>query len=95
MKVLNKTRAVKSLPLVSLAAVFSLVTQRGGALRDETKNGCEGDYVTSRVPLGSFSNDDGAATKTSLANKQLHNCDVFCDYPILFSFYNVNEEPSN
>ena len=38
--------------LVSLAAVFSLVTQRsspqtrlwGGALRDETKNGCEGDY---------------------------------------------------
>ena len=30
--------------IVSLA--FSLVTQRlwGGALRDETKNGCEGDY---------------------------------------------------
>ena len=38
--------------LVSLAAVFSLVTQRsssllwGGALRDETKNGCEGDYAS-------------------------------------------------
>ena len=31
-------------PLVSLAAVFSIVTQRwGGALRDDTKNGCEGD----------------------------------------------------
>ena len=30
--------------IVSLAAVFSTVTQRssGGALRDETKNGCEG-----------------------------------------------------
>ena len=63
MKVLNKTRAVKSLPLVSLAAFFSLVTQRGGALRDETKNGCEGDYVTSRVPMGSSSNDDGAGNK--------------------------------
>ena len=37
-----------TLNVVSLAAVFSLVTQRsspqGGALRDETKNGCEGDY---------------------------------------------------
>ena len=35
--------------LVSLAAVFSIVTQRsflwGGALRDDTKNGCEGDYA--------------------------------------------------
>ena len=33
--------------IVSLAAVFSIVTQRsspGGALRDDTKNGCEGDY---------------------------------------------------
>ena len=31
--------------IVSLAAVFSIVTQRlwGGALRDDTKNGCEGD----------------------------------------------------
>ena len=27
--------------IVSLAAVFSLVTQRSGALRDETKSGCE------------------------------------------------------
>ena len=37
-----------SLRVVSLAAVFSLVTQRSspqGALRDETKNGCEGDYI--------------------------------------------------
>ena len=51
MKVLNKTRAVKSLPLVSLAAVFSLVTQSSSPLRDGTKNGCEGDYVTSRVPI--------------------------------------------
>ena len=44
------------LDLVSLAAVFSIVTQRsshcplslsswGGALRDDTKNGCEGDYT--------------------------------------------------
>ena len=31
--------------IVSLAAVFSVVT-RGGALRDDTKNGCEGDYTT-------------------------------------------------
>ena len=34
--------------VVSLAAVFSIVTQRsclwGGALRDDTKNRCEGDY---------------------------------------------------
>ena len=31
--------------VVSLAAVFSIVTQRlwGGELRDDTKNGCEGD----------------------------------------------------
>ena len=38
--------------VVSLAAVFSIVTQRsspgGGALRDDTKNGCEGDYPESR-----------------------------------------------
>ena len=36
--------------VVSLAAVFSIATQRsspqGGALRDDTKNGCEGDYAT-------------------------------------------------
>ena len=34
-------------PVVSLAAVFSIVTQLswGGALRDDTKNGCEGDDV--------------------------------------------------
>ena len=31
--------------LVSLAAVFSIVTQRFSALRDDTINGCEGDYV--------------------------------------------------
>ena len=32
--------------LVSLAAVFSsIVTQHSSALRDDTKNGCEGDYV--------------------------------------------------
>ena len=32
-------------PVVSLAVVFSIVTQRSsrGALRDDTKNGCEGD----------------------------------------------------
>ena len=32
--------------IVSLAAVFSIVTQRSSprALRDDTKNGCEGDY---------------------------------------------------
>ena len=29
--------------LVSLAAVFSIVTQRSSP-RDDTKNGCEGDY---------------------------------------------------
>ena len=38
--------------VVSLAAVLSVVTQHsspqrreGGALRDDTKNGCEGDYM--------------------------------------------------
>ena len=36
--------------LVSLAAVFSIVTW-GGALRDDTKNGCEGDYWRSRVVM--------------------------------------------
>ena len=38
------------LSVVSLAAVFSIVTQRswGGALRDETKNGCDGDYAKRR-----------------------------------------------
>ena len=36
--------------LVSLAAVFSIVTQRwGGALRDDTKNGSEGDYRKLRM----------------------------------------------
>ena len=32
--------------LVSLAAVFSVVTQRSSP--DDTKNGCEGDYFSSR-----------------------------------------------
>ena len=36
--------------LVSLAAVFSIVTQR--SLRDDTKNGCEGDYK--RLENGTF-----------------------------------------
>ena len=35
--------------IVSLAAVFSLVTQRSFALRDETKNGCEGEYSTTTI----------------------------------------------
>ena len=41
-----------ALLVVSYAAVLCLVTQRssprtwGGALRDETKNGCVGDYIT-------------------------------------------------
>ena len=35
--------------VVSLAAVFSIVT--GGALRDDTKNGCEGDYAPRRLPM--------------------------------------------
>ena len=30
--------------LVYYTAVFSVVTQRGGALRDDTKNGCVADY---------------------------------------------------
>ena len=30
--------------LVCYTAVFSVVTQRGGALRDDTKNGCVADY---------------------------------------------------
>ena len=33
------------------------------------------------------------ATKMSLENKHLHNCEYFCDYPILFAFYNVGEQP--
>ena len=32
-----------NIKLVSLAAVFSIVRQRSWALRDDTKNGCEGD----------------------------------------------------
>ena len=49
MEFLYETRTVLKhiLCLVSLAAVFSIVTQRsslwGGALRDDNKNGCEGD----------------------------------------------------
>ena len=35
------------------------------------------------------------ARKTSLEKKHLHNCGYFCDYLILFAFYNVNEEPCN
>ena len=43
-----KTRLILArFKVVSLAAVFSIVTQRSplwvGALRDDTKNGCEGD----------------------------------------------------
>ena len=44
-----KISKIAKFEIVSLAAVFSIVTQRsssslwGGALRDETKNGCEGD----------------------------------------------------
>ena len=38
------------LSVVSLAAVFSIVTQRswGGGLLDDTKNGCDGDYAKRR-----------------------------------------------
>ena len=38
------------LSVVSLAAVFSIVTQRsgGGALRDDSKNGCDGAYAKRR-----------------------------------------------
>ena len=43
--------------IVSLAAVFSIVTQRsGGALRDDTKNGCEGDYYEHGPPVLSQEN---------------------------------------
>ena len=38
--------------LVCYTAVFSVVTQWGGALRDDTKNGCVADYVN----LALFSN---------------------------------------
>ena len=45
MLLINKNKKKPRLTVVSLAAVFSIVTQRswGGALRDDTKNGCEGD----------------------------------------------------
>ena len=36
----------------------------------------------------------GTARKTSLENKHLRNCDYFA-IPILFAFYNVNDEPCN
>ena len=35
--------------LVSYAAVLSVVTQRGGALRDDTENGWVGDYEETAV----------------------------------------------
>ena len=34
-----------SYELVCYTAVFSVVTQWGGALRDDTKNGCVADYL--------------------------------------------------
>ena len=41
-----------AMPLVSFATVIRVVTQRfsptkGEVLRDDPKNGCEGDYITS------------------------------------------------
>ena len=33
-----------ALKIVCYTAVFSVVTQRGGALRDDTENGCVADY---------------------------------------------------
>ena len=36
----------------------------------------------------------GTARKTSHENKHLRNCDYFA-IPILFAFYNVNDEPCN
>ena len=33
--------------------------------------------------------------KTSLKNKHLHCCDCFCDYSILFEFYEVGEARNN
>ena len=43
-------RAHMKRPLVSYAAVLCLVTW-GGALRDETKNGCIRDYRTVSEPV--------------------------------------------
>ena len=47
-QILHRNNDQTEVRIVSLAAVFSIVTQRssrmwGGALRDDTKNGCEGD----------------------------------------------------
>ena len=38
------------LGIVCYTAVFSVVTQRGGALRDDTKNGCVADYARNAWP---------------------------------------------
>ena len=41
--------------VVCYAAVFSVVMQRGGVLRDDTKNGCVADYRYRKsciIPLG-------------------------------------------
>ena len=48
-KLSSPARFLIRIILVSLAAVFSIVTQRSTpqTLRDDTKNGCEGDYLSS------------------------------------------------
>ena len=47
--------------VVSLADVFSIVTQRSSALRGETKNGCEGDYSYREEKEGGWSCRTGKA----------------------------------
>ena len=52
-------------------------------------------FTVTLKQLGILAMTTEPARKTSLENKHLHYCDYFCDYVILFSFYNVNEEPCN
>jgi len=47
------------------------------------------------VSLGSFSNDNGKGKENVTWKWTLVQLWLFCDYPVLFTFYNVGEEPDS
>ena len=73
--------------LVSYAAVLRVVTQRfGGALRDNPKDGCEGDYCSFNLRQNGLSSTTTLCTLAPRLKKGLlSECySVLCSFDIIF-----------
>ena len=57
--------------VVCYTAVFSVVTQWGGALRDDTKNGCVADYVFGASPASLLQSRAWSYSSLALFARQL------------------------